>query len=137
MHFSSNLKKEVSGGKNKDSNTQKSQPMDILDFITLQTAYGNFEIKKYFENFEVLMKEMPEEIRSLEEIDDSVKEAIWSTIIALAFMETTYSDIEDEWILIADKATRYIKKSIQGKSLEIDILKVIAKEVIISLNKKK
>jgi len=57
---------------------------------------------------------MPSEISSLMDIDDNLKEKIWVTIIALAFMEKKYSELREEWKLIAEKSIKYIKKSLHN-----------------------
>lgn len=128
--------KQESKAKPKGGKLMPSRPVskDIFGFVTLQTAHGYFEITKDFEGFlnlsrNDIMGHIPQEISSLD-LEDNVKETIWVTILALAFMEKNYSDMEDEWSLIADKSTKYIKKTLSGRNINIQELKEVAKSLM-------
>jgi len=116
--------------------SKTSKNKDMYGFITLQTAYGYFELNYDFEVYVNLSKkdildQMILEIISLEGIDDQIKTRIWVTLIALAFIEKNYSSMEDEWSLIAEKSVKYIKKSLKGTELNIQEIKERIKSILV------
>jgi len=117
----------------RDSKTHM-RPLD--SFIILQTAHGYFMLNHDFEAAVSLSREdiqnnLPTEISSLQGLDDQTKLTLWVTIIALAYLEKSFSDMEDEWLLLADKSQKYIKKTLLGNPLNIQQLKETAKILIL------
>jgi len=57
-----------------------------------------------------IFDEMPE-INLMGNKDELVK-TIWITAIGIAFLEVKFGDLRDEWILLIEKSTRFIKKHV-------------------------
>lgn len=75
-------------------------PFDLL--IKTQSISGFFE-SGCASNYPDLMN-IPEQISSLFPDDPSKQERVWFTIVALALLESQYTEKKGEWVLIAKKA---------------------------------
>jgi len=78
-------------------------------FIKLQDADGSFPLNEQFaENIEIKMDDI---LAAMPEITETV----WATCLAVVFLEVKFAHLKDEWFLLAEKATKFLKKCIGSR----------------------
>jgi len=86
----------------------QERPLDL--FIKLQDADGSFSLSEEFFKQIGIKKDS---IVAAKPAD--ITEIVWATCLAVVFMEVRFADLKDEWFLLADKATKWLKKCIGTK----------------------
>jgi len=96
------------------------RPLDA--FVMLAQADGSFDFNDHFAGIVKLSRQeivlsFPQVISSAEASED-VKFVVWVCVIALAYLEKSFKNEEDEWVLVADKTQKFIRKNIKGLNVQ-------------------
>ncbi|XP_022810496.1 von Willebrand factor A domain-containing protein 5A-like isoform X1 [Stylophora pistillata] len=91
-----------------------------LSVISLQKASGSWDLTDQLVSLcdasrDDLIKICPKEIAA----DTAEGELLWATALALILLMGKYADQKDEWEMIAEKGTKWLKKNLPG-SLTLD-----------------
>lgn len=95
----------------------------------LASADGSWKFTTKFADllefsYDDLSDQMPD---ALQDADAS---SVWATVLALKFLEHTYSSTEDRWKLLANKAKTWLTTEAQKLNLQLKDLEEAADKVL-------
>ncbi len=132
---------------NRDIDNNNSSPSTSAStntfnqLVMYQTADGNFKFSSSFAkevlsiSFQQLNSSLPSSLLPI--LDDQQDEAgeseilsVWSTLLALEYLEKNYKDVQDRWELMSKKAKEWLNKilSREGKGYKDLKLEELTKE---------
>jgi len=115
--------------------TVHMRPLDR--FILQQSASGAFVLNDLFLNAAGLVKSkqnlldsMPQQLKDEQNLTPELKEAIWATALALAVLEIKFSELQDEWVMISQKSSKFVTKELKKTKIQPTILYDAAKNAL-------
>jgi hypothetical protein len=114
------------------SNNQ-ARPLD--KFIVLQSASGAFNLDDRFEsatglNGQKINSTIPAALQNASGLDAKVRVSIWVTAIALAFLEKKFAAEANDWVLIKEKITKFIARTLKPLGINVDEVISAAKTLV-------
>ena len=110
-------------------------PQPIIALITLQKASGSWDLTDKLVSLcgtsrDALIKGCPKDIA----VDTGEGKLLWATALALVLLVGKFTDQKDEWEMIAEKGTKWMKKNLPAGVKYENILETAATAVGVQLN---
>ena len=107
----------------------------VLSVISLQKASGSWDFTDQLVSLcgasrDALIKGCPKEIA----VDTGEGKLLWATALALALLMGKFMNQKDEWEMIAEKGTKWLKKNLPATITFAQLLEMAATAVGVELN---
>ncbi len=116
---------EYAGEMSAGLTTGASQPQEdpLMDLIAQQKSDGSFS---WAPSMETVLGMTEEKLRVVKPADNTVTEDVWLTAVVVAHLELKMAEQRDMWVLVADKAYKFVEESCGDKELE----KMVKREAV-------
>ena len=114
---------------------EKKESPAAMSVISLQKASGSWDLTDNLVSLcgtsrDALIKGCPKEIA----VDTSEGKLLWATALALVLLMGKFADQKDEWEMIAEKGTKWMKKNLPAGVKYENVLEAAATTVGVQIN---